>query len=206
MKLNKLMFGLVIVGALFSYLPCSLCAQTFESRVVTSVKVENNKAISSESILAKVKTKAPHNTLDLFAQAVTLASGGYLFDAVTLFEEIVKNDQGNELADDALVNAGLCYIQMSLYRDAIAQFTRVIQGYPKSTIANVFGNKEVGRTAAKALFCRLRCHSALGDGASAKKDLESLKPYTDSYVTNEQGTKKTFYELGCEAFATQKTS
>lgn len=107
----------------------------------------------------------------------------------------------NELADDALVNAGLCYMQMALYRDAIAQFTRVIQGYPDSTISAVFGGQEVGRTAAKALFCRLKCHLLLGDVASAKKDLESLKDYPDSTVQNGENGRKTFHQLAEEVFS-----
>ena len=59
MRLNKLLVpGLAILWAL-SYSPqCLIYAQTSETKMVTSVKVENNKAISSESILAKVKTKA----------------------------------------------------------------------------------------------------------------------------------------------------
>lgn len=167
------------------------------------------KAKTKARAKAPAKAKVPSNgnqTLDTFAQAVSLVSGGYIFDAVKKFEEIVQSDRGNELADDALVNAGLCYMHMSLYRDAIAQFTRVIQGYPDSTIAAVFGGKEVGRTAAKALYCRLKCHLVLGDTAAASTDLESLKAFDDSYVLDDHGKKKTFYELANEAFAGQQSS
>lgn len=107
----------------------------------------------------------------------------------------------NELADDALVNAGLCYMQMSLYRDAVAQFTRVIQGYPESTIAGVFGGTEVGRTAAKALLNRMRCHLLLGDADAARKDLKALGKYGDSYVLDGQGGRKTFFEVANEVLA-----
>lgn len=136
---------------------------------------------------------------------MSLVSGGFIFDAVKKFEEIVQSDRGNDLADDALVNAGLCYMHMSLYRDAVAQFTRVIQGYPDATIAAVFGGKEVGRTAAKALYCRLKCQLVLGDTKSAAADLEALKAYTDSYVVDDHGQKKSFYDLANEAFAGQQS-
>lgn len=118
-----------------------------------------------------------------------------------MFESIVKDDRGNDLADDALVNAGLCYMQMRLYPDAIAQFSRVIQGYPDSTIAGVFGGQEVGKTAAKALLCRLRCSLAIGELDAARRDLVALEKYPDSHVVDAQGNKKTFHELGKEALA-----
>ncbi len=118
----------------------------------------------------------------------------------------MKEDRKNELADDALVNAGLCYMQMKLYPDAIAQFTRVLQGYPDSTIASVFGAQEVGKTAAKALYCRLRSYLAIGDVDSARNDAKALQGYADSYVVDAQGNKRTFSELGNEALASAKTS
>jgi len=132
---------------------------------------------------------------------VALFQGGFVFDAVKKFQELAKNDRNNELADDALVNAGLCFMHMALYRDAIAQFTRVVQGYPDSTIAGVFGGQEVGRTAAKALLNRLRCYLLLGEVDSAKKDLEALKKYGDSYVLNGGDGRKSFYQLAQETFA-----
>lgn len=145
-------------------------------------------------------------TLDLFAQAASLVSNGYLFDAIKLFERVVQEDRKNELADDALVNSGLCYMQMKLYPDAIAQFSRVIQGYPDSTIASVFGGQEVGKTAAKALYCRLRSYLAIGDVPSARNDAKALEGYADSYVVDAQGHKKTFTELGNEALAAVQTA
>lgn len=158
----------------------------------------------SKAVKAAPASKKGENgnaTLDLFAQAASLVSSGYLFDAIKLFEQVVKEDRKNELADDALVNSGLCYMQMKLYPDAIAQFSRVIQGYPDSTIASVFGGQEAGKTAAKALYCRLRSYLAIGDVESARKDAKALEGYADSYVVDAQGTKKTFTELGNEALS-----
>ena len=84
---------------------------------------------------------------------------------------------------------------MNLFHDAIATFTRVIQGYPEGTIATFNGN-EHGRTAAKALYGRIRCHLVLGDTDSAKKDLDTLKKFDgDSYVIDDEGRKRTYHEL-----------
>ncbi len=59
MKLNRLLaLGLIVIGILFSGSSCPINAQISEAKIITAVKIEKNKAISSESILAKVKTKA----------------------------------------------------------------------------------------------------------------------------------------------------
>jgi TolA-binding protein len=142
--------------------------------------------------------------LALFAEAMDLVSKDFLFDAIQSFERIAKDGKTNDLADDALVNAGLCYMKMSLFRDAVAQFTRVIQGYPDATIADCFGGQERGRTAAKALYCRMRCHVALGDHKAAEADLKALEKYQDSFVVGPDGNPKTFHALATEALATAK--
>ena len=121
-----------------------------------------------------------------------------MFDAVKAFEQVAKDAKGGEFADDALFNKGLCYLRMNLFHDAIASFSRVIQGYPKATIAAVAGFKEHGRTAAKALLGRIRCHLALGDLKAARADLDSLESYKDSYVVDDEGKKRSFHELGSE--------
>ena len=148
------------------------------------------------------KKKAATGKRDLmaeFQQALELVMGGYLFDAVQAFDGVVKANPRGDLADDALMNQGLCYLHMKLFHDAVASFTRVIQGYPKATILEVPGAHEHGRTAAKALLGRIRCHLALGDSDAAKSDLESLLAYEDSYVIDNEGTKRTFHDLGRES-------
>lgn len=189
-------------------MPSSSRRSTSKKKPGKPAKAAKAKAKVRAKVKGPAKAKKPaggNGTLDTFAQAVSLVSQGFIFDAVKKFEEIVKDDRGNDLADDALVNAGLCYMHMSLYRDAIAQFTRVIQGYPDATIAAVFGGKEVGRTAAKALYCRLKCHLVLGDTGAASADLENLKNYPESHVVDDHGQKKTFYDLANEAFAGQQS-
>lgn len=117
------------------------------------------------------------------------------------FCDIVAKDREDELADDALMNAGLCFLQMRLHHDALSYFAKVIQGYPDATIAGVGGAREVGRTAAKAHYGSLQAHLALGDRASAEKDLAALAGYRDSYVLDPQGRKRSFHDLGKAALA-----
>ena len=144
--------------------------------------------------------KGPDKSKETFLQAVSLAQNGFMFDAVQRFCDIVARHKKSDLADDALFNAGLCFLQMRLHHDAIAYFTKVIQGYPKATIAGVGGAQEFGRTAAKAHLGRLRAYLALGDRESARKDLEALKAFGDSYVVDAGGRRRAFHELGAEAF------
>lgn len=66
MKLNKLVLGLIAISCLFFAISNISYAQSNDGKTITAVKVENNKAISSESILAKIKTKAG----DVFSQEV----------------------------------------------------------------------------------------------------------------------------------------
>ncbi len=143
----------------------------------------------------------PRDLETLFLQAVSLAQNGFLFDAVQRFCDVVAKDKGDDLADDALMNAGLCFLQMRLNHDALSYFAKVIQGYPEATIAGVGGATEVGRSAAKAHYGRILAHLALGDRDSAKKDLAALAAYKDSYVLDPQGRKRSFHELGKAALA-----
>jgi tetratricopeptide (TPR) repeat protein len=137
-----------------------------------------------------------------FLQAVELARTGFLFDAIKKFDEIARTDRKGEVADDALFNAGACYLKMSLHHDALAYFTRVIQGYADARIAAVPGAMEFGRTAAKAHLGRLHAYLALGKREDAAKELDALKNFDDSYVIAPDGAKKTFHQLGAEAMAT----
>jgi TolA-binding protein len=149
----------------------------------------------------KANNGKPDALAPQFIQALELAKGGFLFDAVKRFEEIAKKDKKSEVADDALFNAGACFLRMGLYHDAIAYFTRVLQGFPDGKIHAIPGALEVGRTAAKAHLGTLHCYLALGQRDNANKELEALKEYTDSYVVGPDGSKKSFHQLGVEALA-----
>lgn len=130
-----------------------------------------------------------------FAEAVERAMQGYLFDAIALFQDVVRRDRRSDVADDALFNIGACYLQMHLYNDAEKAFTQVLEQYPDATIHAVAGGQEVGRTAAKALLGRYRARRMLKDSAGAAADRDALQGYGDSYVVNPDGQRITFFEL-----------
>jgi TolA-binding protein len=166
------------------------------SRRSTKKKRPASRAKAPARSAAKASPFAP-----AFLQALELAKSGFLFDAVKKFEEVAKKDRKGEVADDALFNAGACFLKMGLYHDAVAYFTRVIQGYPDATIASVPGAMEKGRTAAKAHLGSLHSYLAMGQRDNAQKELEKLKEYQDSFVIAPDGAKKTFHQLGVEALA-----
>ncbi len=136
-----------------------------------------------------------------FQQGMELAMQGFLFDAIKAFQKVAKDDKGGEFADDALFNAGLCTMRMNLFGDAIRYFSRVIRDYPEATIAAGPRSNEHGRTAAKALLGRIRCHLARGDSDAAHRDLDDLAPYDDSYVVDGAGNRRTFHDLASEALS-----
>ncbi|MCA9284573.1 MAG: hypothetical protein KDA22_05135, partial [Phycisphaerales bacterium] len=63
------------------------------------------------------------------------------------------------------------------------------------------GTREFGRTGAKALLGRLRARLALGDQHGARSDLMALAGYSDSWVETPDGMRRSFHDLGVEAFA-----
>lgn len=134
-----------------------------------------------------------------FAAAVELASRDFFFDAVAAFRSFAKEDPKGDLADDAIYNAGLCLFRLGRYDEALAHFERVAKEYPRAKIRAVAGAQEFGRTAGKAHLGRLRCLLALGRREQAQATLDALNAYPDSYVIDDQGRKRTYYELGIEA-------
>jgi tetratricopeptide (TPR) repeat protein len=135
----------------------------------------------------------------LFTQAINYVSTGYFLDGIASFKKAAEADPRNDLADDAYMNAGLCYYELKLFHEAIEYFTRVIQGYPRATIQAAPGANEFGKTAAKAHLGRLRANLALGRREDAQKELDELNRYPDSGVVDPSGKKVTFYELGLQA-------
>lgn len=132
----------------------------------------------------------------LFALGVDLSRRGFLFDAIAAFRDASKAAPKNELADDAMVNIGLCSLKMGMYADAIDAFTRVIEDYPDATIAEIDEGEEHGRTAAKALYGRVRAKAAIGDFAGAKADVEALTTFDDAYVVDDtSGGRVSFHAL-----------
>jgi tetratricopeptide (TPR) repeat protein len=155
-------------------------------------------AKSGKALAAKA-TKIDPATL--FALGVDLSQRGFLFDAIAAFRDASKSAPKNELADDALVNIGLCSLKMGMYADAIDAFSRVIDEYPDATIAEIDEGEEHGRTAAKALYGRVRAKAAIGDFAGAKADVEALTPFDDAYAVESSGDRVTFHSLANQFLA-----
>lgn len=131
----------------------------------------------------------------LFTEGVERAMQGYLFDAISLFEDAIEVAPKGPLADDALFNIGAAYLRMRLVKDAEEAFTRLLSDYPESTIDAVFNAKEQGRTAAKALLGRMQARLAQGNVDGATADREALRGYGDSWVLDPGGARKSFHEL-----------
>lgn len=131
----------------------------------------------------------------IFAEAVERAMQGYLFDAVSLFRDVVESEPSGALADDALFNIGTALLQMRMVTDAEKTFTELIEKYPESTIDAVYNGNEHGRTAAKALLGRMQARLAQGKFDEARADREALAGYEDSWVTDPNGNRKSFREL-----------
>jgi tetratricopeptide (TPR) repeat protein len=138
-------------------------------------------------------------SLALFSRALQFAATTYYLDAIACFRKAAEADPKGDLADDAWMNAGLCYFELKLFHEAAEYFSRVIQGYPKATIHAVPGAQESGKTAAKAHLGRLRAYIALGRRDDAQRELDELNKYPESNVTDGGGKKITFYELGLQA-------
>lgn len=168
----------------------------------TSPKAATKKAAKSGSKAAVVAAKASKiDPAALFALGVDLSQRGFLFDAIAAFRDASKSAPKNELADDALVNIGLCSLKMGMYADAIDAFTKVIEDYPDATIAEINEGEEHGRTAAKALYGRVRAKAAIGDFAGAKADVEALTPFDDAYAVESSGDRVTFHSLANQFLA-----
>ncbi len=158
-------------------------------------KPDAKSPVAKEAPIAADRDKS----LALFSRALQYVTTGYFLDGISCFRKAAEADPKGDLADDAFMNAGLCYFELKLYHEAAEYFSRVIQGYPKATIHAVPGAQESGKTAAKAHLGRLRAYLALGRRDDAQKELDDLNKYPESTVTDRGGKKVTFYELGLQA-------
>ncbi len=165
----------------------------------TAKKAAQKTSPAKAAVVAKASKIDP---AALFALGVDLSQRGFLFDAIAAFRDASKSAPKNELADDALVNIGLCSLKMGMYADAIDAFTRVIDEYPDATIAEIDEGEEHGRTAAKALYGRVRAKAAIGDFAGAKADAEALTPFDEAYAVDEtSGDRVSFHSLANQFLA-----
>ena len=70
-----------------------------------------------------------------FRQALKLASENLAVEALAAFEGLVEKWPAHDLADDALFNAGACYLALNQFKRAEDTFLAVIERYPDATIS-----------------------------------------------------------------------
>jgi tetratricopeptide (TPR) repeat protein len=139
--------------------------------------------------------------IKLFTNGLKFAQDEFFLDSIKEFQSLVNEYPDSELADDALYNIGLCYFHVGQFENAIQTFFKVIQEYPDSTISILDGGNEFGKTAAKCHYSIMNCYLALGNVEKAKKHIEELSSFIDSYkVINNQ--KNSFHSIAKEAYNT----
>lgn len=137
--------------------------------------------------------------ISYFVNGIKYAKDEFYLDAIKEFNILIQLFPDSELVDDALYNIGLCYFEMLQFDKAIQTFFKVIDDYPESTISILDGGNEFGKTAAKSHFSIMNCYLALGELEKAKKHIQDLNSFNDSYkLINDK--KFSFFDLAKEAF------
>ena len=73
--------------------------------------------------------------IQYFADAFQLAHDKFYIDAINQFNKLIDEFPDSDLADDALLNIGLCYYTMSQFEKSIEILNYLIQHYPEATIS-----------------------------------------------------------------------
>ena len=129
-----------------------------------------------------------------FLEALELARGQFIVDAIEKFKTLIEEYPKSDLADDALYNIGYCYFEINQFQSAINNLELLVREYPDATITELENSNEFGKTAAKAYYLIVQCKIALGKIDEAEACLALLKKYNDTYIIID--TKKyTFFEL-----------
>jgi tetratricopeptide (TPR) repeat protein len=139
--------------------------------------------------------------IQYFADAFQLAHDKFYIDAINQFNKLIDEFPDSDLADDALLNIGLCYYTMSQFEKSIEILNYLIQHYPEATISALNDSNEYGKTAAKAHYLIVQCYIGLGDIEKAKTYIPIIDGYSDSYVVTKDGNSS-FSELAEQAIQT----
>ena len=139
--------------------------------------------------------------LQYFTEAFQLAHDKFYLDAITHFNKLIDEFPDSDLADDALLNIGLCYYTMSQFEKSIEISNYLIQHYPEATISALNDGNEFGKTAAKAYYLIVQCYIGLGDIEKAKTYIPIIDTYTETYVETKDGNSS-FSELAEQAIQT----
>ena len=132
--------------------------------------------------------------ITLFTNGLKFAQDEFFLDSINEFKSLTVEYPDSELADDALYNIGLCYFNMQQFEKSIGFFETVINEYPEGTISILDGGNEFGKTAAKCYYAIVNCYLALNELDNAKKELDKLKIYTESFMLVEE-KKITFHQF-----------
>jgi len=139
--------------------------------------------------------------IQYFTEAFQLAQDKFYVDAMHEFNKLVDEFPESDLADDALLNVGLCYYEMNQFAQAIEILEHVIVLHPEATISVIGGGNEFGRTAGKAYYLIVQCYIGLGNIKKAESYIPILRNYPKKYIKNEYG-KITFDKLAEESIKT----
>jgi len=139
--------------------------------------------------------------IQYFTEAFQLAQDKFYIDAMHKFNKLVDEFPESDLADDALLNVGLCYYEMNQFAQAIEILEHVIELHPEATISVMGSGNEFGRTAGKAYYLIVQCYIGLGDIKKAESYIPILRNYPKTYIENEHG-KITFDKLAEESIKT----
>ena len=139
--------------------------------------------------------------IQYFADAFQLAHDKFYIDAINQFNKLIDEFPDSDLADDALLNIGLCYYTMGQFEKSIEILNYLIQHYPDATISAINNGNEFGKTAAKAYYLIVQCCIGLDDIEKAKTYIPIIDDYKKTYVETEHG-KVSFSKLAEEAIQT----
>ena len=139
--------------------------------------------------------------IQYFTEAFQLAHDKFYLDAINQFNALIDEFPDSDLADDALLNTGLCYYAMNQFDKSIETLKYLIQHYPEATISALNDGNEFGKTAAKANYLIVQCYIGLDDIEKAKTYIPIIDTYTKTYVETKDG-KISFSELAEQAIQT----
>ena len=139
--------------------------------------------------------------IQYFTEAFQLAHDKFYLDAINQFNALIDEFPDSDLADDALLNTGLCYYAMNQFDKSLETLKYLIQNYPEATISALNDGNGFGKTAAKGYYLIVQCYIGLGDIEKAKTYIPIIDTYTETYVETKDG-KISFSELAEQAIQT----
>lgn len=144
-----------------------------ENRIVSLGSSLSETKTLSNSEPSEKPTVTKRSYRDRYLQALTMHQGGNNEGAISLFRQLLNEDQYHELADNAQYWIGECFYSMKQYRRAIVEFEKVF--------AFKNSNKEDD-----AQFKLGLCYAALGERDKAIDEFQRLIDYypQSEFVTN----------------------